>query len=320
MKVQSIYTNRFVKKGLKFAADNGSLFVASASLALSTVARPLSIMATPNTDKQNKKYACAKSLASSVAGYMVMLVSSIPLAKAIKNIDENPHEYLKATTIKNLKNSEKELKSSSKYKFATQLFKLGLGFVIAAPKSILTCALIPPFMKKVFSKKEATPQHQKKNVSFTGMEGLSKRIGKIIDTSTVQKLTDKLHNTNYEFNMMALTDIIATGIFMHQTAKSKGIEQDRKKALMYNSAISTGLCVGGGYLIDKMSEKSTKNFIEKFAEANKKSPNLGKYIEGIKIVKPAMIFGVMYYVFIPIISTFLADRFDGNKYISTKNK
>ena len=52
MKVQSIYTNRFVKKGLKFAADNGSLFVASASLALSTVARPLSIMATPNTDKQ----------------------------------------------------------------------------------------------------------------------------------------------------------------------------------------------------------------------------------------------------------------------------
>lgn len=54
MKVQSIYTNRFVKKGLKFAADNGSLFVASASLALSTVARPLSIMATPNTDKQNK--------------------------------------------------------------------------------------------------------------------------------------------------------------------------------------------------------------------------------------------------------------------------
>ena len=149
MKVQSIYTNRFVKKGLKFAADNGSLFVASASLALSTVARPLSIMATPNTDKQNKKYACAKSLASSVAGYMVMLVSSIPLAKAIKNIDENPHEYLKATTIKNLKNGEKELKSSSKYKFATQLFKLGLGFVIAAPKSILTCALIPPFMKKI---------------------------------------------------------------------------------------------------------------------------------------------------------------------------
>lgn len=63
------------------------------------------------------------------------------------------------------------------------------------------------------------------------MEGLSERIGKIIDTSTVQKLTDKLHNTNYEFNMMALTDIIATGIFMHQTAKSKGIEQDRKKLL-----------------------------------------------------------------------------------------
>ena len=310
MKVQSIYTNRFLRNSLEFAADNGALFVASASLALSTIARPLSIMATPNTDKQNKKYACTKSLASSAAGYLLMLGVSMPVAKAIKNIDQNPSQYLKQETIKFLQNGEKSLKNSSKYKFATQLFKLGLGFVIAVPKSIMTCALIPPLMKKVFPKKEENTKSNKKNIAFTGKESLSKTIGKIIDNSFIKKLTNRFCDTNYEFNMISLTDILATGAFIHQTAKSKGIEENRKKTLIYNSAISTGLCIGGGYAIDKMSQKSTEKFIKKFSEANKNSPKLEKYIEGIKIVKPAMIFGAIYYIAIPIISTFLAERLD----------
>lgn len=313
MKVQPIYTNRFFKKGLEFAADNAPLFVASASLVLSTVARPLSIMATPNTDKQNKKYACAKSLASSAAGYLLMLGVSLPFAKAMKNIDKEPARYLKNDTVKFLQNGEKSLNASSKYKFATQLFKLGLGFVIAVPKSVMTCAFIPPLMNKFFHKKEEKGENKKtttKNVAFTGMERLSKGIGKIIDTSMVKNFTEKFHNTNYEFNMISLTDIMATGAFIQQTAKSKKIEQDRKKALIYNSAISTGLCIGGGYVLDRMSKKSTNNFIKKFSEANKNSPKLEKYIEGIKIVKPAAIFGAIYYIAIPLVSTFLADRFD----------
>lgn len=313
MKVQPIYTNRFFKKGLEFAADNGALFIASASLALSTIARPLSIMATPNTDKQNKKYACAKSLASSAAGYLLMLGVSLPFAKAMKNIDKEPSRYLKNETKKFLQNGEKSLNSSSKYKFATQLFKLGLGFVIAVPKSVMTCAFIPPLMNKIFHKKNEQDENKKsvtKHVTFTGMEHLSKGIGKIIDTPTVKKISNKFHNTNYEFNMMSLTDILATGAFIRQTAKSKKIEQDRKKALIYNSAISTGLCIGGSYLIDKLSEKSTENFIKKFSEVNKNSPKLEKYIEGIKIVKPAAILGTIYYIVIPLVSTFLADRFD----------
>ena len=69
MKVQSIYTNKFLKKGLEFASDRSALFVGSVSLALSTVARPIAIMSTPKTDKENKKYACARSLASSAIGY-----------------------------------------------------------------------------------------------------------------------------------------------------------------------------------------------------------------------------------------------------------
>lgn len=312
MKVQQIYTNKIFKKSLKFAADNSLLFGATTSFVLSTVARPIAIMSTPKTDKENKKYACVRSFASSAAGYLMMLLVSKPFANAVKKIDENPAEYLSKKTIKTLKDSEKSLTSSSKYKFATQLFKLGLGFLVVAPKSILTCALIPPFMSKIFPKKDVNGENldKKKNVSFTGKNILAKGVGKIIDSSFVQKLTDKFHNTNFPMHLMAMTDALATGVFIRQTQKSKGIEEDRKRALIYNSAISTGLCIGGGYALDKVSKKSSEKFIEKFKIANAQSKNLDKYVEGIKIVKPALILGGIYYIIIPFISTFLADRFD----------
>lgn len=298
MKVQSIYTNKFLKKGLEFASDRSALFVGSVSLALSTVARPIAIMSTPKTDKENKKYACARSLASSAIGYGLMLGVSMPVSNAIKKINENPAKYLKPATVKHLS-------APKKFNFATQLFNLGVGFLIAVPKSILTCALIPPFMSKVF------PQKEKKDISFTG--NLSKGIGKLIDTKAVQKLTDKFHNTNFEQHIMCLIDAFATGVFMTQTAKSKKIEQDRKKALMYNAAISTGLCIGASYVLDKALKKPTEKFIENFRKANKNSPKLEKYVQGIKIAKPALILGGIYYIAIPFVSTFLADRFDKRK-------
>ena len=303
MKVQSIYTNRIFKKGLEFASNKSAIFVGSVSLALSTIARPIAILSTPNTNKENKKYACIKSFASTVVGYGLMLGASLPVSNALKEIDKNKTKYLKPQTLK-------RLSTPKKYAFATQLFNLGLGFLIAIPKSILTCALIPPFMAKIFPKKE----NQQKNISFTG--NLSKGIGKLIDTNAVQKLTEKFHNTNFEQHIMCLTDVVATGAFITQTAKNKKIEQDRKKALMYNAGISTGLCIAGSYIIDKALKKPTEKFIENFRKANKKSPKLEKYVEGIRVAKPALILGGIYYIIIPVISTFLADRFDKNKPIS----
>lgn len=112
---------------------------------------------------------------------------------------------------------------------------------------------------------------------------------------------------------MCLIDAFATGVFMMQTAKSKKIEQDRKKALIYNAGISTGLCIAGSYVLDKALKKPTEKFIENFRQANKNSPKLEKYVQGIKIAKPALILGGIYYIAIPFVSTFLADRFDKRK-------
>ena len=80
---------------------------------------------------------------------------------------------------------------------------------------------------------------------------------------------------------------------------------------MYNAGISTGLCIAAGYLVNSII--SDDKIITKFVQANKNSPKLEKYIEGIKIAKPALILSGIYYILIPLISTFTADRFDKEK-------
>jgi len=320
---KGIYTNKIIKRGLEFAADNGALFAAGTSLTLSTVARPIAILSTPNTDKENKQYACVKSLSSSLIGYLLMLGASLPVSRAIKNISENPADFLKSSTIKNLKGNEEKLTKSSKYIFATQLFKLGLGLLVVIPKSIMISNLIPPMMKKIFPKQQDDnmPAIKSANdVSFKGssLNPLSKQIGKVIDTDFIQKMSEKFHQTNFAMHIMSLTDILGTAAFIHCTNKNKDIKEDRKKTLIYNSAIATGLSVSRGYILDRALKKPTERFIEKFKAANKNSPKLDKYVEGIKVAKPILILGGTYYIIIPFISTFLADRVGKNKQSAKK--
>ena len=320
MKVQSIYNSRILKRGLIFAAEKSALFAATASLAFSTI-RPLVILATPGADKENKQYAGTKSVASTLIGYMLMFAASNPIAKAVKNIDENPEKYLTSETIKKLKAGEKSLAASKKYAFSTQLFKLGLGLILAAPKALLTCALIPPIMAKLFPKQSElnknTPNamsSKPSSLTFTGLyekvaEKLSKGIAKEINSPGLQKLADKFSGTRFEQNIIFITDIVATGTFIHSTNKSKKIEQSRKKALIYNSAISTGISVAGCYIIASLTKKHTEKFIENFRKANAGSKELEKCIEGIRVAKPVLILGTLYYILIPLVSTYFADKF-----------
>lgn len=311
MNVQPIYTSNILEKGLKFAANRSCLFVGAASFVLSSIARPISIMATPKTDLQNKKYACTKSIASSMIGYLVMLGASLPVSNAIKNIVDNPNKFLNKKTIKFLQAGEKSLKKSKRFMFATQLFDLGLGFLIAVPKSMLTCALIPPLMS-IFPKKNKNKNNRE--ISFKGFDDkvinkLSKKIGSLMGTDFVKNMSKKFSNTNFEQHIMSLTDIMATGAFVAQVDSNKKIEKDRKKALMYNAEISTGLSIAGGYALNRLLKKPTEKFIENFKKANKNSAELETYIKGIRVVKPALILGGIYYTIIPLISTFASDKF-----------
>lgn len=313
----NFYSNKHLLRGLKFASKNGALFSATTALALSVIARPIVIMATPKTDKENKKHACAKSLASSIVGYGIMLLASTPIAKAVEKIDENPNKYLKADTIKTLQNGAKTLNKSKSYMLATQIFKLGIGLIIALPKSALTCYLITPILK-IFPKKETKQKERiykqnSKIISFKGIkhhitENIAKGIGAIIDNKQLQKFVQKYKDTNFAQHIMNTTDVVLTASFIKQVTKDKNIEKKRKKPLIHNSVIATTLSITGGYVLNKLLKKPTDKFIENFKIANKNLPELERYIEGIKIAKPTIILGTIYYIFIPLISTFLADR------------
>ena len=303
---QGLYTNKTFKKGLEFAAENGALFSAATIFGCSVGVRPLSIWMTPHVDKENKKVLCAKSIASSFAGYLMMLGISKPVANSIKKIDKNPEKYLSFKTVQNLKEESKTLQYSKAYIFATQMFKLGLGVATAVPKALLTVAGLPVVMKKAF------PQEQEKhqqNISFKGKkDGLAKNIAKVINQDGMQKFSKKYKDSNFPMHIVALTDVLTTATFIHETNRSKKIEEERKKTLAYNAAISTGLSILSSYVVDKLLDKPTEKFIENFKKANKGLPNVEKQVEGIRIAKPILIMAGIYYTLIPFLSAFLSEK------------
>ncbi len=290
-----IYNNSVFKKGLEFAADNGALFAATTTLTLSLTARPAAIMLTPKTDKENKKLAFAKSLASTFTGYALMFALSKPLAKKMKGIDKN----LTKETAENLKDGAESLSKSKAYILATQMFKLGLGLAAAIPKAILTAASVPVVMNQIYPK-------DNKGLTFKGKN--TNIIEKILNNKKYQEFAKKHKDSNFPMHIIAATDTLTTGTFIYQTKKSPKIQEERKNPLCYNSAISTGLSIITGYTADKLTEKPTQKFIDKFKKANINDPKLDKYLEGIKIAKPILLIGGIYYILIPFISTFLADR------------
>lgn len=305
-----LYNNKALKKGLEFAADNGTLFAATTTLALSGI-RPLAILITPKTDKKNKQVACAKSLTSSINGYLIALICSYPLSRSIKKIDKNPQKYLNPETIKILKDSKKSLKESKAYAMATQLFKLGLGLIIAAPKSILTAIGTPYTLKLFETEKEKNKKNildTNENLAFKGKDKLPTFISKILNKKYYQKFVNNHKDSNFPMHIIAATDTVSTVALTQQIATSKKMEEKDKKPLIYNSIISSFLSISSTYALDYSTRKQTNKLAIKIKDANKNDPKVAKYIEGLKIAKPILIAGGIYYIIIPIISTFLADR------------
>ena len=303
----SIYTNKAVKKGLELASSNGALFGASATVAFSAL-RPLSIMCTPKTDIENRKIAAAKSVTSSLINFGLMLCISVPLARSIEKIDKEPQKFLNKETISKLKEQGRELTDSKGYVFATQLFKLGIAAFVAVPKAIMTASGMP-YIVDMFSKNNK--KEKSNNVSFRGLtDKTAKGIGKTLNKKGMLNFADRFKESNFPMHINAITDTIATLAFMYQANRSKRIENERKKTLLYNSGISTALSIAGGYTIDKILDKPTEKFIEKYKKINSNDKNLAKQIQGIKIAKPFLILGSIYYVLIPLISTFLAEMAD----------
>ena len=325
-----ILKNKHVLKGLEKISEHGTTFAAGTSLFMSLTIRPLAIFATPDTEKENKQYAAANSICSGLIKFGMVEAIALPIELAVKNIDKNPEKFLKSQTIKNLANG-KELANSRSYKLLTQILKLSSGFITAIPKSMLTIALIPLIMDKLFgvgvnrkaniNNEKDSQKPQNKDVHFTGRvtEKLSKGIGKLLDNEKVQKFANKFQTNDKDIakHITAGTDLLLTGSFAYQTSKSNNIKENRKKALIYNNFIATAITLGGGYTVDRIIKNKTEKFVDKFKTLNAADPKLHKYIEGIHILRPALIFAAIYYGILPIFSTYTAEKVD--KFIEKKS-
>lgn len=318
-----ILKNKHVLKGLEKISEHGTTFAAGTSLFMSLTVRPLAIFATPDTEKENKQYAAANSICSGLIKFGMVEAIALPIELAVKNIDKNPEKFLKPQTIKNLANG-KELANSRSYKLLTQILKLSSGFLTAIPKSMLTIALIPLIMDKIFNvgvnkgtrinNEKNSQKPQNKDVNFTGRvtEKISKGIGKLLDSEKIQKFANRFQTNDKDIakHITAGTDLLLTGSFAYQTSKSDKIKENRKKALIYNNFIATAITLGGGYTVDRIIKNKTEKFVDKFKTLNAADPKLHKYIEGIHILRPALIFAAIYYGILPMFSTYTAEKVD----------
>ncbi len=154
------FNSKALHKAFLYASDNGAVLGAAVSAFTSVILRPITILSLPNVEKENKQYACTKSIASSLLGYGILYTVTKPLISGLKKINTDPAKYLKPETIKRLTDTGKNLLSSKKYMLATKTFTMGSDFAFAIPKAMLTVALIPPIMALFFGKKSVTEKSQ----------------------------------------------------------------------------------------------------------------------------------------------------------------
>lgn len=334
MKVQpsfkGVLNNRYLLSGLKKISEHGTSFVAVTSFVMSSGVRTFSILNTPGVEKENKHYAAANSIGSGLVKFGIVEAVALPLENIIKKIDKNPEKYLKETAVKSYMNGAKQFCESRSYRFVTQIIKQSAGLVTAIPKSLLTVSLIPfikdgffPQQQKIRFKKDkidsvsadrqpASKHPSSRHPSFKHSlpEFFAKQTAKLLSREDVQKFAKKycVHDKDISKHMTAAMDILLTTASAIGIAQSEKIKENRKRPLIFNNIISTAATLLFGYGIDTAAKRGTDKFIEKFSRINKNDINLPKYIEGINILRPTLIFALIYYGLLPVFSTFMAER------------
>jgi len=153
------YMKDWFTRGLESANGNPVLFSAGIGLALTCVLRPLSIVISPGSKKNNddKKYAAAHSMASGIIGFVLAFIVSAPISAAVKKLKANPEDYIKKNTdLFPSANALQKLPKEVQDKIP-DLLKRGdtcinqlPDILFAAPKAIITIALLPLILKNVF--------------------------------------------------------------------------------------------------------------------------------------------------------------------------
>ncbi len=310
---KGLANNKLVLNSLETISKHPSSFIATTTLVASSVIRPFVISKTPGVDKENKKYFSTDAIASGLTKFALVEAISLPIEGAIKKIDNNPSKYLNKTTIENLKENSKELVNSKNYKFATQIIKQSATLISSIPKSVISVSLIPVIFDLVESKKnkkDNNKNNETKPLPFKGV--FEKGVSKVLNSDNFQKIVKKnsKNSDNITRNMAILSDILLTSTSIIKTKTSKKIDENKKNPLIYNKLFSSLASVFMGYGIDKYAQAKLEPVVEKFKEVNKNDVKLSKYLEGINILRPTLIFAALYYGILPIFSSIFADKID----------
>ena len=302
--------NKLVLGALEKISDHSATFTALSAVGASMLLRPLAISLTPNVKKENKEHSIANSISSGAIKLLTTCALSIPIEGAIKNIEKNSDKFLNSK-------AKEFLEDKNSFNFASQILKLSSNIVSAIPKSVLTITLIPLIMDKIIKPKKEEADKTVSQPTFKGklQDNFTKLVSNYFNNEKIQNFAAKNQNNsvNIARNMAIATDLLLTGSFALSTKKSKKIDSKRKNNLIYNNLISTGLSVLGGLGLDKLVQKQGKGIIEKFIEANKNDPKLTKYLQGINVLRPTVVFALIYYGVLPIVSNYFAQRISDKK-------
>ena len=307
---KGIYNNKLLLSSLEKISDNSASFISGVSFLSATFLRPLAISATPKIDKENKKFFSVDSFSSALMKLVIALCVSAPIEKSVKFVEENKNELLSNETLKRL--SDKDLK------FITQIIKQGANIIASIPKSILGVALIPVLLDFVKLKKDDKNNTLKNIESFSNFKNatsfrgnkINNFVTSIIESKKVQDfaLKNSINDKNISRNVSVLNDILLTSTSALALCTSKKIDKERKKPLILNKIISTGISIIAGCSLDILAQKLGNGFVEKFKTVNSNDKKLLKYLEGINVLRPTLIFALVYYGAIPSVSAFVSDR------------
>lgn len=147
---------------------------------------------------------------------------------------------------------------------------------------------------------------------------LAKTFGKLLELKPVEKIVERTKNWDLVSHLSVFTSVVLSGFYIQKTLENKKLDEHRKMTLAINQGI---VCLFSGalaYTFDKISNKKTGEFIEKFKNINAGDANLSKYVDGINAAKKIMIFGFIYRFISPVIATPIANSI-GNK-LQEKNE
>jgi hypothetical protein len=331
-------------KVLDMANSNQAVFDALFALGLAGVLRPATIYALPTKNKDDNAYAAGHSISSGLIGFGMSLLINAPIANAMKNVKNNPKQYLKNDTIKKLGKIAKDpitgnaALAGKNFDIATRYVNMLPKIAFAIPQACLTVALVPVMLKNVFgiekgkSKKTAEPApqvakntHQKdeKKISFGGApvdgkkvgvikNALSKVVAGVLNNKTAQKIVDKTakSDVNIVKHLSALNGMIISGMYVVRTLKNDKLDPERKSTLAVNQATVSIVSTVLGYFFDAKANKKIDKLAQKFQAANfdKAPAKLAECTNGIKAATSMMIFGLVYRYISPVLVTPIANK------------